>query len=231
MIGSGSYCSSYGLASRLLHFSARKMPMIANSNSPSYRPTEVSSGSDSGLCSSRQSNHHLQYCQSQWQTEQRLWGDASFKPSVKAHACNANTPNSEAEGFSQVWGHPVPQSEIPSRGSCGREVGWRGGRGERRRGGSHMRWGETKWGGWFIVTEIEVAVWSINAPIWKWHITLFTTNWIKLHNANSTIRKYKITLCQSKELELSNKQHRCMSYEAHSTLSPRILILPSEHAE
>lgn len=145
MIGSVSFCSRNGLTSRLICFSARKMSIVSNPNSSPYESTEVRGGSDSGLCFSIKSNHGLQFCQWQQQTEQSLWGDASFKPHVKALACKPDLDHQdpEAEGFSHIWGHPLPQSEILSRVRCVREVGWRGRWVEGRRGGGCcMRW---KW--------------------------------------------------------------------------------------
>lgn len=133
-----------------------------------------------------------------------------------------DTPDSETEGFSQEWGHPVWQSEIPLGERCVREMECRG----RREG-----W---RGAGRFIVTGTEVAIWPVNAPIWKWCVTLFPTNWIKSHNPNPTLRKYrniKNILGQGKELELNNKQHWFISHEANSTLSLRMLTLLSEHGE
>lgn len=49
MVGSVSFCSIYGLTSRLIRFSARKMPIISNPNSPPYGSTEVCGGPHSGL--------------------------------------------------------------------------------------------------------------------------------------------------------------------------------------
>lgn len=180
-----------------------------------------------GFLISIESNHYLQFCQWQQQTEQRLWGVASFKPRGKAFACNPNTQDLEAEGFSQVWGHLLPWSEILSR--------LRGGLEGKRSGRKKRRW---------LLHEVEARQSREGFLLWlRWqfgqymfqsengHMTWFTTHWIKSHNPNPTIRKYKITLCQNKELELNSKPHWCMSHEAYSTQSLRILILPSEHGE